>query len=129
MIRRPPRSTRTDTLFPYTTLFRSRDALLRQKESGVKRRLALFTVDDPAALLHGGELILRDGRPVGEIRSAAYGHTLGRAVGLGYVHDPDGVDAAFIAEGTYQLDIAGERFTATAHTRTPYDPKAERFAE
>src|SRR3546814_4071902 len=28
MIRRPPRSTRTDTLFPYTTLFRSRPALL-----------------------------------------------------------------------------------------------------
>src|SRR3546814_13600713 len=27
MIRRPPRSTRTDTLFPYTTLFRSRDEL------------------------------------------------------------------------------------------------------
>src|SRR3546814_6371468 len=28
MIRRPPRSTRTDTLFPYTTLFRSLEALL-----------------------------------------------------------------------------------------------------
>src|SRR3546814_3861486 len=27
MIRRPPRSTRTDTLFPYTTLFRSRPSL------------------------------------------------------------------------------------------------------
>src|SRR3546814_15277693 len=27
MIRRPPRSTRTDTLFPYTTLFRSLDSL------------------------------------------------------------------------------------------------------
>src|SRR3546814_10496996 len=27
MIRRPPRSTRTDTLFPYTTLFRSKSAL------------------------------------------------------------------------------------------------------
>src|SRR3546814_7181922 len=27
MIRRPPRSTRTDTLFPYTTLFRSEDAI------------------------------------------------------------------------------------------------------
>src|SRR3546814_13887772 len=27
MIRRPPRSTRTDTLFPYTTLFRSRERL------------------------------------------------------------------------------------------------------
>src|SRR3546814_6751029 len=29
MIRRPPRSTRTDTLFPYTTLFRSEQALLK----------------------------------------------------------------------------------------------------
>src|SRR3546814_5576488 len=29
MIRRPPRSTRTDTLFPYTTLFRSRDSCRR----------------------------------------------------------------------------------------------------
>src|SRR3546814_6838804 len=28
MIRRPPRSTRTDTLFPYTTLFRSHDVVL-----------------------------------------------------------------------------------------------------
>src|SRR3546814_3635458 len=31
MIRRPPRSTRTDTLFPYTTLFRSRERGLRGK--------------------------------------------------------------------------------------------------
>src|SRR3546814_16101104 len=31
MIRRPPRSTRTDTLFPYTTLFRSRDIFGRDR--------------------------------------------------------------------------------------------------
>src|SRR3546814_5976397 len=31
MIRRPPRSTRTDTLFPYTTLFRSEGATARQR--------------------------------------------------------------------------------------------------
>src|SRR3546814_6731932 len=30
MIRRPPRSTRTDTLFPYTTLFRSQDRVLQE---------------------------------------------------------------------------------------------------
>src|SRR3546814_13075425 len=37
MIRRPPRSTRTDTLFPYTTLFRSLDAVagLRQHVFGI----------------------------------------------------------------------------------------------
>src|SRR3546814_3707397 len=32
MIRRPPRSTRTDTLFPYTTLFRSTTKTLRHEE-------------------------------------------------------------------------------------------------
>src|SRR3546814_10886433 len=40
MIRRPPRSTRTDTLFPYTTLFRSVHAARRGR-----RRLALDRSD------------------------------------------------------------------------------------
>src|SRR3546814_15946170 len=35
MIRRPPRSTRTDTLFPYTTLFRSEGRAARRRRSGV----------------------------------------------------------------------------------------------
>src|SRR3546814_13147146 len=36
MIRRPPRSTRTDTLFPYTTLFRAADAV--EKIEQIPRR-------------------------------------------------------------------------------------------
>src|SRR3546814_4567210 len=38
MIRRPPRSTRTDTLFPYTTLFRSILSMLRGGQKGAHRR-------------------------------------------------------------------------------------------
>src|SRR3546814_4163091 len=38
MIRRPPRSTRTDTLFPYTTLFRSRQLLQRREHAGAHLR-------------------------------------------------------------------------------------------
>src|SRR3546814_2792440 len=37
MIRRPPRSTRTDTLFPYTTLFRSIARSCRAGDGGVRR--------------------------------------------------------------------------------------------
>src|SRR3546814_17649625 len=49
MIRRPPRSTRTDTLFPYTTLFRSQQTLwLIPRESGTPERLR---ADDPSASL------------------------------------------------------------------------------
>src|SRR3546814_4694098 len=39
MIRRPPRSTRTDTLFPYTTLFRSLDAVGPAAERRLQERL------------------------------------------------------------------------------------------
>src|SRR3546814_3135518 len=39
MIRRPPRSTRTDTLFPYTTLFRSAWALDRRQQGHAGHRL------------------------------------------------------------------------------------------
>src|SRR3546814_11754680 len=40
MIRRPPRSTRTDTLFPYATLFRSERALQILEDRGRRYRIA-----------------------------------------------------------------------------------------
>src|SRR3546814_7515808 len=42
MIRRPPRSTRTDTLFPYTTLFRS-----RVEQANPEQKVVVYTVDPP----------------------------------------------------------------------------------
>src|SRR3546814_6653552 len=58
MIRRPPRSTRTDTLFPYTTLFRSRqpqegDGLTHRREFfPMKSLLSLLTIGLLAMALH-----------------------------------------------------------------------------
>ncbi|GAB4239410.1 MAG: FAD-dependent oxidoreductase [Methyloligellaceae bacterium] len=106
--------------------FTGRDALLQQKEKGVQRRLVQFVLEDRDAMLWGGELILRNGAPVGDIKSAAFGHTLGAATGLGYVSNADGVDRAFIDSGSYEIDIAGDVVAARAYLRTPYDPKAER---
>src|SRR3546814_11279879 len=51
MIRRPPRSTRTDTLFPYTTLVRSPDGRCRpQAGDGSGRGAAVRTRDRPGPL-------------------------------------------------------------------------------
>src|SRR3546814_4274182 len=47
MIRRPPRSTRTDTLFPYTTLFRSATTKRRAARAGWPPPLAWDNIDDP----------------------------------------------------------------------------------
>src|SRR3546814_16382235 len=48
MVRRPPRSTRTDTLFPYTTLFRSvfLEIALRKEEAGAQRLAPRRILDD-----------------------------------------------------------------------------------
>src|SRR3546814_6979666 len=49
MIRRPPRSTRTDTLFPYTTLFRSRRRHQRAVQAGSLPLLTTFRTADNGA--------------------------------------------------------------------------------
>src|SRR3546814_15322949 len=56
MIRRPPRSTRTDTLFPYTTLFRSRLAVqLCAEPGGQAGEHAARVLDDPYRQGEGGD--------------------------------------------------------------------------
>src|SRR3546814_4938753 len=57
MIRRPPRSTRTDTLFPYTTLFRSAaPALIYEEANLIKRAIRdLYSRDMEEVLVDGEE--------------------------------------------------------------------------
>jgi heterotetrameric sarcosine oxidase gamma subunit len=113
--------------FAKETPFRGRDALLRQRIQGVTRRMAVLTLTDPDASLWGGELIVRNGRPAGHLTSGAYGHALGRAVGMGYiVNDAGPADEAFVAGGRYQVDVAGALHDAVVHLRAPYDPSALR---
>src|SRR3546814_19318444 len=47
MIRRPPRSTRTDTLFPYTTLFRSTAGRACRRYRPCRRKARRVTDDSP----------------------------------------------------------------------------------
>jgi 4-methylaminobutanoate oxidase (formaldehyde-forming) len=107
--------------------FIGRDALLRQKEAGkLTKRLVQFALDDPEPLLYHNEPITRNGEAVGYLTSGNYGHHLGRAIGLGYVSNPDGVTADWVKDGSYEIEVACERFSAQASLRPMYDPKAER---
>ena len=74
--------------------FLGREAVAAQLAGGVKKRLAAFTVDDPAVILLGRETIYRDGVRVGWLSSGGFGHTLGKPIGYGYVRDAGGVWAA-----------------------------------
>jgi len=106
--------------------FLGRDALLAQREKPLARRLLVFVLDDPEPLLYHDEPIWRDGTLVGRVASGAYGHTLGRAIGLGWVSDPDGVTEAYVTSGRWEIEIACERYPARAQLAPPYDPKSLR---
>ena len=111
--------------------FIGRDALLKQKEEGVvSKRLVQFLMNDPEVMLYHNEPIVRDGEICGYITGGMYGHTLGGAVGLGYVNNPvenGGVNAAYVNSGSYEIEVACKRFAAKASLRPLYDPKNERI--
>lgn len=107
--------------------FIGRDALMRQKEAGLNKKLVQFQLTDPDPMLYHNEPIWRDGALAGYIRSAMYGHTLGGAIALGYIEHAGGVDADYVNSASYEIEIAGVRYPATASLRPLYDPKSERI--
>ncbi len=107
--------------------FIGQNALRKAKiASKLTKRIVQFTVDDAGPVFWSGELILRDGMPVGEVRSAGYGFAVGRSVLLALIENQEGINKTYIEEGHWEVDIAGDKFSVTPHLRTPYDPRAER---
>jgi aminomethyltransferase len=93
--------------------FVGRDALVRQKEAGVARRLVGFTFSERAIPRHGMPVYV-DGAPSGQVCSGTMSPTLGIPVGTCYV------PVASSREGsTFEVDVRGKRVVATV-VRTPF---------
>ncbi|MFZ2101066.1 MAG: FAD-dependent oxidoreductase, partial [Oricola sp.] len=105
--------------------FIGREAVLRKREDGLKRRLLQFRLKDPEPLLFHNEAVVRDGKIVSIVTSGNYGHHLGGAIGLGYV-PCEGEGAEEVLASTYEIEIAGRRVAAEASLEPLYDPAAER---
>jgi len=108
--------------------FIGRDALIAAGKQPPARRLLSFVATTPdTPIAHGGELILRDGAPAGEVTSAAYGHSVGGIVALGYVATGGQRIGEDWLAARFEIDIAGERVPVSASLKAPYDPKGERL--
>jgi len=105
--------------------FIGKAAVAERKESGPHNRLVQFKLTDPEPLLYHNEPILRDGEYIGYLSSGNYGHTLGGAIGMGYVACK-GESAAEVLGSTYEIDVCGVKVKAEASLKPMYDPKAER---
>ncbi|MBO9434701.1 FAD-dependent oxidoreductase [Ruegeria sp. R13_0] len=105
--------------------FIGREAVIARKESGPKNRLVQFKLTDAEPLLFHNEPIVRDGEYVGYLSSGNYGHTLGGAIGLGYV-PCEGEKAVDVLGSSYEIDVCGVKVKAEASLKPMYDPKSER---
>jgi heterotetrameric sarcosine oxidase gamma subunit len=108
--------------------FLGRDAVVAQKAEGpLRKRLLQILVSDPEPLMFHAEVVRRDGVPVGYIRAASYGHTLGGAVGLAMIEADEPIDAAWISAGGWTVEIADRQWPCTASLRPLYDPTNEKI--
>jgi 4-methylaminobutanoate oxidase (formaldehyde-forming) len=108
--------------------FLGREAVEKARAEGPRRRLVSLVASDPGTMMWGGELVLRDGVPVGQVTSAAWGAALGATAGLAYIRDPAGdpVTPEFVRTGSYQVNVGGEIQAVTISLRPPFDPSGER---
>ena len=107
--------------------FLGREAVVETLDARpLSRRLCQVLVRDPNPLMYHGEVVLRDGSPVGYIRAASYGFTLGGAVGLTMIEPGEPVTAEYLASGSWEVDINGTRYPVTVSHRPLYDPDSGR---
>jgi glycine cleavage system aminomethyltransferase T len=104
--------------------FLGKEAVLAKKAEGpLRRRILQVLCKDPEPLMFHAEIVHRNGKPVGYVRAASYGHTLGGAVGLAMIDGGEEiVDGKWIDAGTWELDIAGKRYPAIASMKPLFDP-------
>jgi dimethylglycine dehydrogenase len=102
--------------------FIGRDALLRAREKGPRRRLAMLEVDAADADAVGNEPVFEDGQIVGYVSSGGYGHTVGKSLALAYLRPDLAGDGHELA-----VEILGERRRSVVIPDTVYDPNGGRL--
>jgi 4-methylaminobutanoate oxidase (formaldehyde-forming) len=112
-----------------STPFLGREAVEKVVADGPRRRLVSFRLEDPDTMMWGGELVLRDDLAVGQVTSAAWSDTLGTCVGLAYVwqRDRSPVDAAYVATGSYAVNVGGRTLPASVTLRPLVDPSNQKI--
>jgi glycine cleavage system aminomethyltransferase T/glycine/D-amino acid oxidase-like deaminating enzyme len=91
----------------------------RLRAGGPRRRLVSLVVQDPEPMLWGGELVQRDGEPVGQVTSAAWGESVGACVGLAYVRRDEPVTSDWLGAGGFRVDVGGDQFDVRLSLSAP----------
>ncbi|MGD0926335.1 MAG: FAD-dependent oxidoreductase [Streptosporangiaceae bacterium] len=110
--------------------FTGRDTLLAAREQGPpRRRVVSLLAEDPAADLFGNEPVFLGDAWVGYVRAAAYGYTVGGAVGLAQVECADGVTGGWLKNGDFRARTPAGDIPVRLQAAPLYDPQRLRILD
>ena len=102
--------------------FVGRDALIKRRTEGPRKRLVSLVVDHAAAPARGGASVIQSGNVIGTVTSGDWGHRVG--LNLAYAF----IEPGFAALGSeVQIDLCGEIVGAKVIAPSPYDPAGSRM--
>ena len=101
--------------------FVGRAALEAMAAEGPRRRFACLLLESEQAPAQPGDSILLDGRVVGSVTSAGWGHRIGRNIACGFVDPPQAEEG-----GRLMVEVIGEPVPAVVAAPCLYDPDFKR---
>lgn len=102
--------------------FVGKAAAMAERAAGPKKRYVTFVVEAPHADVVGYEVVLKDGKAVGNVTSGAWGHWVGKSLAAGYVPAELAQDGAVFA-----IDVLGQECKATITAKPLHDPEGKRL--
>ncbi|HUD16570.1 MAG TPA: aminomethyltransferase family protein, partial [Acidimicrobiales bacterium] len=108
--------------------FIGREALVKMRDNAPFGSLLVsLLVEDPEVDLFGNEPVLLDGRWIGYVRAAAYGHTMGGPVGLAMVAHPEGVTSEWLDSAGCEVWTSRGNRPIVLSAGPLYDPGREKI--
>jgi 4-methylaminobutanoate oxidase (formaldehyde-forming) len=102
--------------------FMGREALLRVKQQGIRRKLCALTLPGEAGVIYGNEPVHAGGEVVGRVRSGGFGYTLGSNIALAYLPVEHAQPGTHVA-----VEMFGVQVPALVQKEPLFDPKNERI--
>lgn len=112
--------------------FIGQEHVLAQKEAskrdgGLHKRLVSVLLRDPQPLMHCGDVLIRNGKRICDLRAASYGHSLRGGCGLAMVEDAsEPIRKAYLNDAEWHIEIADRRYPCDVSLTPFYDPKSMR---
>jgi len=99
----------------------------QREEGGLIKRMVQVLLNDPDRFLHHGEVLHRNGKMIGDIRSASYGHSLGGAVGLTMLESDEPINKTFISDAKWETLVGHDLVPCKVSLAPLYDPRNKKI--